>query len=106
MCRLLIGRASQTLLDGRQVQQVILPPVHHDPGSTWGEEIGKRSRIAIQSVQTSQDVGEGKRERGGIVSYHGSGTQQFPPVIAISCVSKRAEPLVRVSLGFGNDSSK
>ncbi len=98
MRRLLIGRASQTRAHGRQVHQVILPPAHHDPGSARGEEIGKRSRIAIQSVQTSQDVGEGKRERGGRVGDHGSGTQQFPPVIAISGVSKRGEPLVRVSL--------
>jgi hypothetical protein len=98
MPRLLIGWLLQTRTHGRQVQEVIVPPAHNHPGSTSGEQIDKRSGIAIQAVQTSQDVGEGKRKRGGIAADHRSGSQQFPPVITIAGVAERAQPLVRMRL--------
>ena len=98
MPRLLIGWLLQTRTHGRQVQQVIVLPAHNNAGSASGEEIGKRSGIAIQSVQTSQDVGEGKRKRAGIAADHRSGSQQFTPVITIAGVAERAQPLVRMRL--------
>ena len=98
MPRLLIGWLLQTRTHGRQVQQVIVLPAHNNPGSTSGEEIGQRSGIAIQAVQTSQDVGEGKRKRAGIAADHRSGSQQFTPVITIAGVAERAQPLVRMRL--------
>src|SRR5437016_2215588 len=98
MPRLLIGWTLQTRTHGRQVQQVIVLPAHNDPRSSSGEEIDKRSGITIQAVQTSQDVGEGKGKRAGIAADHRSGSQQFPPVIAIAGVAERAQPLVRMRL--------
>src|SRR5438876_12188645 len=97
---LLIGWVQQTLLDSRQVQQVIVPPAYNDPRSTSSQQISKRSGIAIQAVQARQDVGEGKRERGGIALDHRSGSPQFSPVIAIARVSERPQPLVRMRLEY------
>src|SRR5216684_5472678 len=98
MPRLLIGWLLQTCTHGRQVQEVIVLPAHNDPRSTSAKEIGQRSGIAIQAVQTSQDVGERKRKRAGIAADHRSGSQQFPPVITIASVAERAQPLVRMRL--------
>src|SRR5712692_1263910 len=98
MPRLLIGWLPQTHTHGRQVQEVIVLPAHNDPRPTSGKEIGQRSGIAIQSVQTSQDVGERKRKRAGIAADHRSGSPQFPPVIPIAGVAERAQPLVRMRL--------
>ena len=95
---LLIGWVQQTLLDSRQVQQVRVPPAYNDPRSTSSQPISKRSGIARQAVQARQDVGEGKRKRGGIAADHRSGPQSFSPVIAIAHVSERREPLVGMSL--------
>jgi len=80
------------------VQEVIVLPTHNHPGSTSGEQIDKRSGIAIQAIQTSQDVREGKRKRASIAADHRSGSQQFPPVIPIASVAQRAQPLVRMRL--------
>ena len=91
MPRLLIGWLLQTCAHGRQVQEVIVLPAHNNPRSTSGEEIDKRSGIAIQAVQTRQDMGEGKGKRAGIAADRCSGSQQFPPVIAIACVAERAQ---------------
>src|SRR6266704_722965 len=101
MPRLLIGWLLQTRTHGRQVQEVIVLPAHNDPRSTSGEEIGQRSGIAIQAVQTSQDVGEGKRKRAGIAADHRSGSQQFTPVIAIACISETGQPLMGMRLEHG-----
>jgi len=98
MPRLLIGWLLQTRTHGRQVQEVIVLPAHNDPRSTSGKEIDQRSGSAIQTVQTRQDVAEGKRKRAGIALDRCSGSQQFPPVIASAGVAERAQPLVRMRL--------
>ena len=95
---LLIGWLLQTRTHGRQVQEVIVLPAHNHPRSTSGKEIDQRSGIAIQTVQTRQDVAEGKRKRAGIALDRCSGSQQFPPVITSACVAERAQPLVRMRL--------
>src|SRR5260370_12924222 len=95
---LLVGWVLQTGNHSRQVQQMIVLAAHNDPRSVLREQIGKRSRIAIQSVQTRQDVGEGKSKRGGIALDGGFGSQQFPSVVAIACASKRPNPFVPMGL--------
>src|SRR2546430_7228147 len=91
MPRLLIWWELQPRAHSRQVQQVVVLPAHDHPRPSRGEQIGKRSRIPIQAVQTSQDMREGKRKRGGIALDRCSGSQQFPPVIAIASVAERAQ---------------
>src|SRR5260370_38243769 len=95
---LLVGWVLQTGNHSRQVQQMIVLAAHNDPRSVLREQIGKRSRIDIQSVQTRQDVGEGKSKRGGIAVDGGFGSQQFPSEVAIACVTKRTQPLVRMGV--------
>jgi hypothetical protein len=60
MAGLLVGWVLQTGVHLGQVQQMIVLAAHNDPRSVLREQIGKRSRIAVQSVQARQDVGEGK----------------------------------------------
>jgi len=97
----LVGSVLQTGVHLGQVQQMIVLAAHNDPRSVLGEQIGKRSRIAVQSVQTRQDVGEGKSKRTGIALDGGFGSQQFSSVVAIACISKRAEPLMGMGLQDG-----
>jgi hypothetical protein len=50
MAGLLVGWVLQTGVDLRQVQQMIVLAAHNDPRSVLREQIGKGSRIAVQSV--------------------------------------------------------
>src|SRR5256885_16895497 len=98
MADLLVGWMLQTGPHLGEIQQMILLATHNRPSSLLGEQISKRSRIAIQSVQTRQDVGEGKSKRAGIALDGRFRSPQFASIVAIACVSKRAKPLVGMGL--------
>jgi hypothetical protein len=105
VCRLLIWRLAQTRPHGRQAQQIVILPAHDHPQPTRSEQIGQRSRIAIQAIQAGQHLGEGDSEFGRIAGDRVSGPQQFPAVIAVSSVPKSAYPLMRMGLEHDGSSS-
>ena len=105
MGALLIWRLLQTRLDSRQFPQIVVFAAHNHPQPTRDEQIGQRSRIAIQSVQAKQHLGEGQRQRCGIARDHFSCPQQFTAIIAISRASEGGQPLMRMCLQHGGASS-
>jgi hypothetical protein len=84
-------------LDFGEIKPAILlaPPNH---STLAREDIIGRGLVSIQSINTHDDLGEGKRKRRRIRRDGLEGLSQFFSVIAVSWTRKGAKPLMGVWL--------
>ena len=77
------GRASKSRFDLWEVQQgvVFAPP---DQPKTSGHDIGQRSGIAIEPIETNQDLGKRKRKRSRIPDDDLDGAFEVSALIPIA----------------------
>src|SRR2546428_13964872 len=74
------GRASKSRFDLRQIQQVIVFAAP-DQTKARGHDIGQRRGVAIEAVETDQDLGAGKRKGGRVRGDGLDGAVQFSAII-------------------------
>src|SRR6266567_3111511 len=97
MSTLLVWWAAQTLLDHLQIQECVVFASRNET-QTGGQNIGQRSGVAIQAIQTYQDLGSREQERGRVAGDHTRGPLQISSVVTIARATKSSHPLMGVRL--------
>src|SRR5438067_27228 len=76
------GRLSQSRFDLWQIQQGIVFAAPNETKAR-GQDIGQRSGIAIEPVQTDEDLEEGKRKGRRVTGDGLDGAFQFSAIVSI-----------------------
>jgi hypothetical protein len=91
------GWASQSRFDLREVQQgVVFTP--RDQTQARGHDIGQRSGIAREPIETDQDLGKRQRKSRGVMGDDPYRAFQFSPIVPIACAPKGSHPLMGMRL--------
>jgi hypothetical protein len=91
------GRSRQDRLHRRQIQQLVVFAARNQPQAA-AQHIGQWSGIAIESIETDDDVLQGDRHLFCIGNEELNGSEQFAPVIAIPWAAKSSQELMGMRL--------